>query len=220
MELSKGTDCNDSTGADDKPSNERGTQSIHLAVECTQLRLWFLDNIALDFLDLTSPPLDNPDVFNFVVRDLLHSKIDVYFARELKYVALGPEGSVRESGESHEWSKSQARVFQWLHNKKAVQRIRQVWVSDSGCDGDSRITKALWDPENKRPIFSEIDVFSWLAPNISIKTVQAVAPTVKLLNLVWDGRTKVVLEAWETDLNNRKLQEVLKTHIPTPMTGY
>jgi hypothetical protein len=219
MDPSKDTNYSHSTD-DYESSNEGGTQYIHLVAECTQLRLWLSDINTLDFLDLTSPPLDNPDVFNLIVKDLLHGRIEVYFARELKSVALGPEGSTRESGESHEQSNFQATVFRWLHSKKAVQRIRQVWVSDSACGGDSRILDALWDSKNERPIFSDIDVFSWLAPNISIKTVAAVAPTVKLLNLAWDGRTRVVLEAWETDLNSHKLQEVLKTDIPTPMTEF
>ena len=158
-------------------------------------------------------------MFNHVVSDLLDSKFEVYFAKELKSVALGPEGCVGEPGKSQDWSKAQAKVFWWLHHDKAVQHISQIWVSDNGSGGDFRIMTALWDPEKERPFFSGIDVFSWLAPNISIKTVAAVAPTVKLLNLVWDGSTKIVLEAWEADLNSYHLEEVIKTDIPTSITN-
>ena len=160
----------------------------------------------LGFLDLASAPLDNPDVFDRIVHDLLHGSIDVYFKQTLESVALGPE---KKHLKPQGGSIPAARVLSWLREEKGVERIRQLWVTDDACGGDSRIKTALWDSSSGSARFSGIDVFSWLAPNISIRTVELVAPAVKKLTLVWDGCSSIVLEAWETDLKDGRLQEVL-----------
>ena len=152
-------------------------------------------------------------MFDRVVHDLLDSTIDVYFKRKLQSVTLGPE----KKREGSHGSIPATKIFAWLHNEKGVESIRQLWVIDGACGGDSRILAALSDPRSGGALFSGIDVFSWLAPNISIRTVESVAPTVKHLTLVWDGCSRIVLEAWETDLINGRLQEVLwNTDLPAP----
>lgn len=167
-----------------------------------------LDDDTLDFLDLASPPLDDLNVFNHIMGDLLDDAIDVYFAKDLKYVALGPDEKDRNPERSRAWSDSVSQVFRWLHAEKSVESIRQILVSDCGCGGDSRIRSALRDSCAERPLFSGVEVFAWLAPNVSLRTIESVAPTVKNLSLAWDGCTNIVLEAWQTDLMNYKLPDV------------
>jgi hypothetical protein len=133
---------------------------------------------------------------------------NVYFSKKLNIVALGSEEKDRNPGMCQQRPYSADKVLLWLHQVKAVESIRQIWVSDIVCGGDSRIRSALWNPKTNSPLFSDIETFAWLAPNISIRTIEAVAPGVEHLVLLWDGCTEIVLEAWETDLKGNRLQQV------------
>ncbi|KAA8894158.1 hypothetical protein FN846DRAFT_975629 [Sphaerosporella brunnea] len=158
-----------------------------------------LDEPGLDFLDLSELPLGNPEAANAFVRDLVDRPNDLFFQPHLRKVDLGSVGKKDLA----------IRILKWLRFKRGVTHIhtfRSQPFGQSNNDGDDIDDT---DGDVLKPL--DIKKLEWLALHISIQTVEAVAPNVEEVTVVW--KQKLGPDGWLFALKHGTLEKLKKINI-------